>query len=84
MSNDAYTLKKKKGTDEYHLFIGTMNPDNGCTSKNKSICQMMKRDEQEGNNIFACQDEESARKKCAEIGRKICGVCVSSLYTTYE
>jgi hypothetical protein len=34
-------------------------------------------------NIFACADEDLARKKCAEIGREVCGICVSHLYTTY-
>jgi hypothetical protein len=78
---DAYTLKKKKDTGEYHLFEGSMTKD-GCTSKQVSICEKMDKSESTGN-IFACADEDLARKKCAEIGREVCGICVSHLYTTY-
>jgi hypothetical protein len=77
----AYTLKEKKDTNEYHLFEGDFTPD-GCTSSNLSICEKMKKSESE-KNIFACKDEKVARIKCAEQGRKVCGVCVSHLYTTY-
>lgn len=31
---------------------------------------------------FTCKDEVEARKKCAELGRKVCGTCVSHLYKT--
>lgn len=32
---------------------------------------------------FACADKTTARIKCAEIGEKVCGICVSHLYTTH-
>jgi len=79
---DAYTLKKKNYTGELHLFKGKMS-EKSCTSENASICKMMEKEESE-KNIFACKDENTARKRCAEIGRDVCGVCVSSLYTTHE
>lgn len=79
---DAYTLKMKKDTKEYHLFKGTMKPD-GCTSGQSSICEKMDKSES-AKNIFACQDENSARTKCAELGREVCGICVSHLYATYK
>lgn len=34
-------------------------------------------------NAFICFNEEQARKQIAEIGRPVCGVCTSHLYTTY-
>jgi hypothetical protein len=77
----AYTLKKKKATGEYHLFEGKMTED-GCTSKQVSICEKMDKSESTGN-IFACEEEDSARKKCAKIGRAVCRICVSQFYTTY-
>jgi hypothetical protein len=47
-----------------------------------SICEKMDKSESAGN-IFACEEEGSARKKCAKTGRKVCSICVSYLYTTY-
>ena len=78
---DAYTLKKKKGTTEYHLFTGKMTPD-GCTSKEVSICGKMDKSESAGNN-FSCEEEDSARKKCAKIGKEVCRECVSLFYIKY-
>ncbi|HEX7493600.1 MAG TPA: hypothetical protein VF346_05225 [Bacteroidales bacterium] len=78
---DAYTLKKKKGTGEYHLFLGKMTAE-GCTSKEVSICGRMDKSESSGND-FACEEEDSARKKCAKIGKAVCGECVSQFYISY-
>lgn len=82
---DSYTLKKHKDTGELHLFVGQFNPpgsDYTCTSSRLSICDKMQSSDSQGN-IFACLTESDARKKCAEIGRSVCGICVSSLYATY-
>lgn len=77
----VYTLKKKD-TDEYHIFEGDMyDNDNECTSNKISICEEMSKSESL-KNIFACKNEEEARKMCAEYGRKVCGTCVSHLYKT--
>lgn len=76
----AYTLKKNGDTEEFHLFEGDMK-EGGCTSGTKSICKKM--DHANGGNVFACKTEVEARIKSAESGRKVCGVCVSHLYTTY-
>jgi hypothetical protein len=78
---DAYTLKKKKGTSEYHLFLGKMTEE-GCTSKDISICGKMNKSESAGNS-FACEEEDSARKKCAKIGKAVCSECLSLFYTRY-
>ncbi len=77
----AYTLKRKKNTEEYHLFEGDFSQE-PCTSKNLSICKKMDKSESQGN-AFTCFNEEQARKQIAEIGRPVCGVCTSHLYTTY-
>jgi hypothetical protein len=78
---NAYTLKKKKGTEEYHLFEGKMTEE-GCTSKQISICGKMNKEES-GVNIFACEEEDSARKKCAKMGKAVCLACISRFYTIY-
>jgi len=78
----AYTLKKKKDTGELHLFEGEKLDATRCSSNDISICGKMKKPESI-ENVFQCLDDASARKKCAEIGRKVCGICVSHLYTTY-
>ena len=78
----AYTLKKRKDTDEFHLFVGDFTHPDGCNSNEESICKKMTKKDSSGN-IFTCNNENSARTKCAEKGRKVCGICVSHLYTTY-
>lgn len=78
----AYTLKIFGETEELHLFEGKMT-EKGCTSGSTSICQKMAKAESSGNK-FTCLEEDEARIGCAEIGRKVCGICVSHLYTTYR
>lgn len=82
MAKVVYTLKKKKDTNELHLFEAFPAENNKCTPKNMSICNKMSTDESSGN-IFACQSEDDARTSCANQGRKVCGICVSHLYATY-
>ena len=77
----SYTLKRRKDTEEYHLFEGDFSQE-PCTSKNLSICKKMDKSESQGN-AFTCFNEEQARKQIAEIGRPVCGVCTSHLYTAY-
>lgn len=90
---DIYTLLKNGDSDEYHLFKATWSDKDKkqCTPVTKSICQKMNSSERskglDGKNIeppFACQEEAEARKACAERGRSVCGICVSSLYKTFD
>lgn len=78
----VYTLKKKKDTEELHLFRAKPAPDNKCTPEKESICKRMEKSES-SENVFACQSEDEARKECAKIGRKVCGICISHLYESY-
>lgn len=80
----VYCLKRKKSTKELHLFECTPTQPNGCTCEDISVCDKMKKLESEGSNLFSCQNENDARQKCAEIGRQVCGLCVSHLHETYE
>jgi hypothetical protein len=77
-----YSLIKRKDTDELHLF-NSRSTSEGCKAEQCSICQKMKLYEM-GEVIFACKDENETRKECAKLGRKVCGVCASNLYATYE
>lgn len=83
MAKYAYTLKKKKETDELHLFKGEFTSTTECNSKQLSICGGMNKADSAGNS-FACKDENEARTRCAEIGRSVCGNCIRDLYTTYK
>lgn len=83
MAKKVYTLREKENTDELHLFEGEMKPDGGCTANRESVCTEMSYNEG-SRNKFACKDEHDARKMCAEIGRAVCGTCVSHLYATYK
>lgn len=88
----VYTLLKNGDSDEYHLFEGELNENvdpKTCTVPLKSICKKMDKGERskglDGKVTvppFACQDEAAARVNCAQRGRSVCGVCVSSLYRT--
>lgn len=81
---DAYTLKKKIDTEELHLFKGEMTLPTGCNSSYSSICKKMDKSEAEKVNVFTCHDENTARIEAAKIGRKVCGTCVSHLYSTTD
>ena len=82
MSEVVYTLKKKKGTEELHIFKGRMTQPDRCNANELSICKEMKKEESIGDNIFACESEHQARISCAGLGRSVCGTCVSDLYLT--
>ena len=58
----AYTLKKKKDTEEYHLFEGDFTDSPNCNSNQLSICKKMDKVESEGNS-FTCYNENQARKE---------------------
>ncbi len=79
----AYTLKKRKDTQELHLFEGDMKPEGGCMSSKTSICGGMEYSEGEKQNLFQCKSEDQIRIECAAIGRAVCGTCVSHLYASY-
>ena len=78
----VYSLKKKKDSEELHLFRGEVTDPRKCRVENNSICGQMQKSESE-ETLFECKHENPTRIKCAEIGRQVCGVCVSHLYATY-
>jgi len=82
----AYTFKTKNDTHEIHIHEGdfTDSPTR-CNSNEKSICKESDKATSTNNIPFGiCLNEDEARKRAAEIGRGVCGTCVSHLYTTYE
>jgi len=82
MAKVVYSLKEKKGTQEFHLFTATPTENNKCIPANKSICRKMDLSETESTSKF-CMAEAVARVHCASVGRSVCGTCVSHLYETY-
>jgi len=81
-----YTLKKKKDTEEHHIFEGEWidnETPRHCSVASKSICNKATKIE----SVFidkSCMSEARTRREAAEMGRTVCGICVSSLYATPE
>ncbi|OAL80773.1 hypothetical protein AY606_15380 [Acinetobacter sp. SFB] len=86
MVKTTFTLKENPETGQFHLFEGKLNPpnaDTACTSQNSSVCEKMKW--VSGHKDIVCETNESiVRMKCAKLGRSVCGICVSHLYSDSE
>lgn len=78
----SYSFLKKQNTEEKHIFEGDFTT-NSCTAENSSICK--KATQNQGNWVSnaTCLTDQKAREKAAELGRSVCGTCVSHLFTTY-
>ncbi|WP_325435130.1 hypothetical protein [Pseudomonas nitroreducens] len=90
MVEKVYTLLEKGDSEEFHLFEGewTNKPEKRCSVALTSICKKMNKSDRKkvgGVNVkpyFACLEEDAARQSSARKGRAVCGICVSTLYTT--
>lgn len=81
MTEQLYTLRKRKTTGEYHLFFSRIE-NNKCYANTLSICQEMTHSEGVAES-FQCENKKTAKIKCAAIdGDVVCGTCVSHLYLT--
>ena len=78
----AYSFMKSTKTEEIHIFEGDITAES-CTALNDSICKKMQKKDGKWINGSTCLKEQHAREKAANIGRPLCGDCVSHLYTTY-
>lgn len=78
----AYSFKKKNSTNEIHIFEGKFTIDS-CNANSESICKKTKLNEGNWLEGSTCLNEQQAREKAAKIGKSVCGICVSHLYTTY-
>ncbi len=87
LKKQLFSLLKKKDTQELHLFITRRTSDGSCviaSDDKKSICKKLEfKDSVTDSNSFHCENADSARKKCADIGSRVCGPCVSHLYANY-
>jgi len=79
----AYTLKRKKGSAELHLFEGEFK-GTSCSSNHYSVCGRMAKTEGEATSLFMCETEETARKQCWLLGRAVCGTCIGVLYGNFD
>lgn len=80
----AYSSFKYTNTNEIYIFEGRFLPEN-CNAELSSICK--KNEDRNTKNtmvVRTCLDEDEARQKAASLGKVVCGVCVSHLYTTYD
>ena len=81
MTNEFYSLQKRKQKNEFHLFIG--KDSNGTVQYNStSICKQLELSESE--SVLTDLPEDQARIKCANGGKQVCGTCVSELYSIFE
>ncbi len=82
----VYTIRVSNESNEHHIYEGEWIPESepkSCSNKLKSICQKALRSESKLlGKTTNCMGEQAARNRAAELGRKVCGVCVSSLYAT--
>jgi hypothetical protein len=80
----AYSFLRYANTEEVHVFEGKFTPSS-CTANFASICGKVEdRRKEVMETIEICLDEEEARLYAANIGRKVCGTCISRLYATFK
>lgn len=79
----VYTLRKRNSTSEIHIFLADSQTNGNCVSRINAICRKASKAETTIVEKATCLSEQQARAKSAEIGRKVCGTCVSHLYETY-
>lgn len=79
-----FAICKHKETEEYHVFITHLGKDLKCYfSSKESICGSMLTTDKE-NCIISCASTEQIRLKAADVGARICGNCMKSIYKTGE
>lgn len=78
----AYSFLKKQNTEEKHIFEGDFI-SGGCDAETSSICKKATQIQGTWISNAGCLTDQKAREKAAELGRSVCGICVSHLYTTY-
>jgi hypothetical protein len=78
----AYSFSKKSTTQEMHIFEGDFTPTN-CDAPNSSICNKTTTSQGVWIPNAGCLTDQKARVKASELGREVCGDCVSHLYKTY-
>lgn len=86
MLNGKYSLVKYDKTNEYHLYKSHKDSQGKCfLSEYVPLCGDKDVSADTSSNLFACQNKNDSRTKCAEKannGKEICGRCVGRLYTT--
>lgn len=82
-TNQEYSILEKHDTGEYHIFYSETKADENCYPKFSSICNKMNSSERGPDVKLICGNDDDARRVAAQIGRPVCGTCVSHLYATY-
>jgi len=78
----VYTFKKRKNGKEIHIFQGEMTSLTHCSVPALSHCKKM--NQVDGDQVEnGCRSETDARNIAAKLGRPVCGICVSHLYSDY-
>lgn len=81
----TFSILKLAQTGEHHIFEGKLTSKDPliCESSRNSICRKVLLSGTD-NIGERCLAEDVARKVAAELGRSVCGTCVSRLYATAE
>lgn len=79
----TYSIRKREESGEHHIFEGKLKSKEPlkCSSDAESICRKVAH----GDTVAigkSCRGEKQARQEAADLGRQVCGVCVSHLYAT--
>ncbi len=77
-----YLLKEHENSGELHIFEAT--PDNlRCIPFATSRCGKIPKADTK-TSMTNCLRASEMRKRCAEIGPQVCGVCVGTLYAPFD
>lgn len=80
----VYSLREHLNTFELHIFEGTPTEPNRCQLEKSSRCGNIELRDVEKTSRFACISAQEMRVRCAEIGAKVCGTCISTLYAPFD
>lgn len=72
---NRYKLRRNDDTGIFHIFETKYNGKSACSKMSNSMTST--------KEVLAIGEKE-ARFKAAEIGREVCGICVSHLYAREE
>lgn len=86
---NLYSIQKYENTNEWHIFVSNKGEKkDDCLLSKQSICKKMKYTDthipENDKSELLCLSEEAVRHLAAKLGRKVCGICVSNLYGTFN
>ncbi len=95
MENNTYHIVKNKKTKQYHIYTNQTINNSTLVDylKSRMNYKMICNPENTEHSIqlyfneidaFLTLNEKQTREKCADLGRVICGTCISHLYGNFN